>query len=492
MDSKINRLVMQHIIIMGIMKKIITSVLIILLYSKVSICQQNETGTLTDDQQFILGYWTGKIKAGSMSFTFSLRFWIDDKLLRGTLDSPEQDLENIPVDEIMIQDDSIKLNIGAIQRKYHAVIDRKSNVMDGIYIRNGQINFPLVLNKTELAAVLNRPQMPVKPYPYLEEEILFINENDGNRLAGTLTVPKGKAPFPVVILISGSGAQDRDESAFGHKPFLVITDYLTRYGISVLRYDDRGVGGSSGNHLQATTEINSEDIISAVRFLQSRKEINGNKIGLIGHSEGSIIASIAANKSSNIAYIVLLGAPGLSIEENLYQQNALLHRAEGVSEDMIGQYNSIQRNVFSIIKEELNDSIATEKLRAAYTFNRYQLLSGEQKNSVDERINSLLTPYFRDIIKCNPAEILKKVHCPVLAIIGEKDLQAPSKQNLSEIDKALKSGNNRNYKLIELPGINHMMQTCQTGTMLEYPEIEETVSPLVLKSITDWILTQNK
>jgi hypothetical protein len=285
-----------------------------LLCSKVSICQQNETGTLTEDQQFIIGYWTRKIKAGSMSFTFSLRFWIDDKLLRGTLDSPEQDLENIPVDEIMIQDDSIKLNIGAIQRKYHTVIDRKSNVMDGIYIRDGQINFPLVLNKTESAAVLNRPQMPVKPYPYLEDEILFINENDGNRLAGTLTVPKGEAPFPVVILMSGSGAQDRDESSFGHKPFLVIADYLTRNGIWVLRYDDRGVGGSSGNHPQATTEINSEDIISAVRFLQSRKEINGNKIGLIGHSEGSIIASIAANKSSNIAYIVLLGAPGLSIE----------------------------------------------------------------------------------------------------------------------------------------------------------------------------------
>jgi pimeloyl-ACP methyl ester carboxylesterase len=188
-----------------------------------------------------------------------------------------------------------------------------------------------------------------------------------------------------------------------------------------------------------------------------------------------------------------LGAPGLSIEENLYQQNAMIHRAEGVSEDMIKLYNSIQRNVFSIIKEELNDSIAIEKLRAAYTFNRYQLLSGEQKNSVDERINSLLlTPYFRDIIKCNPAEILKKVQCPVLAITGEKDLQAPSKQNLPEIEKALKSGNNRNYKLIELPGINHMMQTCQTGTMLEYPEIEETVSPLVLKGITDWILTQNK
>jgi pimeloyl-ACP methyl ester carboxylesterase len=187
-----------------------------------------------------------------------------------------------------------------------------------------------------------------------------------------------------------------------------------------------------------------------------------------------------------------LGAPGLSIEETLYQQNAMIHRAEGVSKDMIKLYNSIQRNMFSIIKEELNDSIATEKLRAAYTFNRYQLLSMEQKNSVDERINILLIPFFRDIIKCNPAEILKKVQCPVLAITGEKDLQALSKQNLSEIDKTLKSGNNRNYKLIELPGINHMMQTCQTGTMLEYPEIEETVSPLVLKGITDWILTQNK
>jgi len=468
------------------MKNFVISVMIILLCNKASMCP----GILSEDQQFITGYWTGKINTGTMSFTFTFKFWIDDESLKATLDSPEQELKNIPVDEIIFQDDSIKLNVGAILRKYHAVIDRKSNVMNGMYIRNGQINFPLVLRKTESVAILKRPQLPVKPYPYFEEEVLFFNENDGNKLAGTLTIPKGDGPFPAVILISGSGAQDRDESSFGHKPFLVIADYLTRNGISVFRYDDRGVGKSSGDHLQATTEINSEDVIAAFRFLQSRNELNPNKIGLIGHSEGSIIAAIAANKSSHIAYIVLLGAPGLSIEENLYLQNAMIRRAEGISDDIIEQYNSLQRSVFSIIKEELNDSIASEKLRAAYTFNRYQFLSMEQKNSIDERINSLLlTPYFRDIIKCNPAEILKKVQCPVLAIAGEKDLQAPSKQNLSEIDKALKSGNNKNYKLFELPEINHMMQTCRKGTISEYPEIEETVSPLVLKIISEWILT---
>ena len=472
------------------MKKLTASLIILLFLSTVSICQQGETTMLPGDQQSLAGYWNGKIKAGSMSFTFSIRLWIDDGSLRGSLDSPEQDLKNIPVDEIIINNDSIKLNIKAIQRKYHAAIDRKNYVMHGIYIREGQVNFPLELNKSESAAVLKRPQMPVKPYPYLEEEIVFTNDNDGIEISGTLTIPEGEGVFPAVILISGSGAQDRDESAFGHKPFLVIADYLTRNGISVLRYDDRGAGKSKGDHLKATTEISSEDVISALRFLQSRKEIAGTKIGLIGHSEGSIIAAIAAGKNPDIAYIVLLGAPGLGIEENLYLQNTLIRRADGMNEDIIEQYNNIQRNIFSIIKEEPDDSVAFEKLRAAYTLNRYQLLSNEQKSSIDETIKSRLTPYFRDIIKCEPAEFLKKVQCPVLALSGEYDLQAPPRQNLPEIERALKSGNNNNYKLIELPEINHMMQTSRKGTISEYSEIEETVSPEVLNCISEWILTQ--
>ena len=474
------------------MKKICVITIFLFLLSKLLICQQNETAMLPEDLQSIIGYWSGKIKVGSMSFTFSFHFWIDNGSLKGSLDSPEQDLKDIPVNEIIINKDSIKLDIKAIQRKYHAVIDRKNDMMNGFYIREGQINLPLVLEKSESAAVLKRPQMPVKPYPYKEEEIVFTNENDGIEISGTLTIPNGDEVLPAVILISGSGAQDRDESAFGHKPFLVIADYLTRNGISVLRYDDRGAGKSMGDHLQATTEINSEDVVSAVRYLQSRKELDGTRIGLIGHSEGSIIASIAADKNPDIEYIVLLGAPGLGIEENLYLQNTLIRSKEGMSEGVIEQYNKIQRDIFSILKEEPDDSVAFEKLRVAYTLNRYQLLSAEQKRSVDETIKSRLTPYFRDIIKCKPAEILKKVQCPVLAISGEYDLQAPAEKNLPEIERALKAGNNNNYKIIELPGINHMMQTCHKGTISEYSEIEETISPEVLNCISEWILIQIK
>jgi len=262
-------------------------------------------------------------------------------------------------------------------------------VINGWYIRNGQINFPLVLKKTESGVILNRPQMPKKPYPYKEEEISFINKNDGIRLAGILTIPDGKAPFPAVILISGSGAQDRDESAFGHKPFLVIADYLSRNGVAVLRFDDRGVGGSSGDHLQATLKTNSEDIIYAIGFLKSRKDIHKRKVGLIGHSEGGLIASIVASKCPQIAYIILLGAP----EENLYQQNEMIRKAEGASENVIKQYNSIQKQIFSIIKEEVNDSVATEKLRSVYSMNNYQLFTQDQKKTIDGRINDLLTPY---------------------------------------------------------------------------------------------------
>jgi pimeloyl-ACP methyl ester carboxylesterase len=476
------------------MKTIISYILIFLLFSEVSICQHNEPRFNTEELQFIIGNWTGTINAGVMKFTFVFKFWIDDdKILKGTLDSPEQDLKDIPVNEIIIKEDSLKLDIRPIQRKYYAVMNKNDKVINGLYIRNGQINFPLLLNKVESEVILKRPQMPKKPYPYKEEEISFINENDGTRLAGTLTVPDGKAPFPAVILMSGSGAQDRDESEFGHKTFLVIADYLTRSGVAVLRFDDRGVGGSSGDHLQATSKTNSEDIIYATGFIRSRKDINKRKVGLIGHSEGGLIASIVASKCPQIAYIILLGAPGQSIEENLYKQNEMIRMAEGESANMISQYNSLQKQIFSIIKEEANDSVAAEKLRSAYTMNSYHLLSPEQKKNIDARINDLLlTPYFRDIIKCDPSPFLQKVKCPVLAITGEKDLQASPTKNLAAMDEAFKSGGNKNYKLIELPGINHMMQTCKKGTISEYSDIEETISPLVLNTISEWILTNTK
>ena len=475
------------------MKTIISSILIFLLFNEVSICQHNEPRFNTEELQFIIGNWAGTINAGVMKFSFVFKFWIDDdKILKGTLDSPEQDLKDIPVNEIIIKDDSLKLDIRSIQRKYYAVMNKNDTVIDGLYIRNGQINFPLLLKKIESEVILNRPQMPKKPYPYKEEEISFINENDGTRLAGTLTIPDGKAPFPSVILISGSGAQDRDESFFGHKTFLVIADYLTRNGVAVLRFDDRGVGGSSGDHLQATSKTNSEDVIYATGFLRSRKDINKRNVGLIGHSEGGLIASIVASKCPQIAYIILLGAPGTSIEENLYQQNEMIRMAEGESSNMIELYNSLQKQIFSIIKEEANDSVAAEKLRSVYTMNRYQLFSPEQKKNIDAKINDLLTPYFRDIIKCDPSPFLQKVKCPVLAITGEKDLQASPTKNLAALDEAFKSGKNKNYKLIELPGINHMMQTCKKGTISEYFEIEETISPLVLNTVSEWILTNSK
>jgi len=475
------------------MKTIISFIFAILLFNVVSIHQNNEPRLNAEELQYIIGNWTGTINAGVSKFTFVFKLWIDDyKVLKVTLDSPEQDLKNIPVNEIIIKDDSLKLDIRSIQRRYYAVMNKNDLVINGLYIRNGQINFPLLLKKVESEVILKRPQMPKKPYPYKEEEISFINENDGTRLAGTLTIPDGTAPFPSVILISGSGAQDRDESFFGHKTFLVIADYLTRNGVAVLRFDDRGVGGSSGDHLQATSKTNSEDVIYATGFLRSRNDINKRNVGLIGHSEGGLIASIVASKCPNIAYIILLGAPGTSIEENLYQQNEMIRMAEGESSNMIGLYNSLQKQIFSIIKEEANDSVAAVKLRSAYTMNRYQLLSPEQKKDIDTRIKDLLTPYFKDIIKCDPSPFLQNVKCPVLAITGEKDLQASPTINLAAMDEAFKSGGNKNYKLIELPRINHMMQTCKKGTISEYANIEETISPLVLNTISEWILTNSK
>lgn len=226
-----------------------------------------------------------------------------------------------------------------------------------------------------------------------------------------------------------------------------------------------------------------------IRYLLTRKGIDRKRIFLLGHSEGSVIASLVASRNPLAAGIILLGAPGLSIEENLYLQNTLVRKAEGASDAAIVQANILQRKIFSVVKEVTDDEEAWAKLRGIYSSNMYERLTDSQKKSIDERIATLLTPYFRDIIKCDPSVALSKVSCPVLAIIGEKDLQCPPQENIPALEKALRAGENRNFRVIEMAGLNHLMQTSTSGAMSEYASIEETISPQALAAISDWLLS---
>jgi len=438
----------------------------------------------------LVGYWRGAIQAGGRTFTFVFTFSMDtQKGIQGLLDLPEQSEQNIPVDEIKITGNRVYLDMKKVQRKFEGEISADKKKIVGVYIRSNGTRLPLTLERTDSAFSLKRPQMPQPPYPYKEDPVVIVNKDDQTKLAGALTIPDGAGPFPAVILISGSGAQDRDETISSHKPFLVLADFLARRGAAALRCDDRGTGESGGEHLAATTAVRAADVGWMIEYLLTRKEIDRKRIFLLGHSEGTVMASMAASRNPLTAGIILLGAPGLSIEENLYLQNTLLRKAEGASDGAIAQANVLQRKIFSVVKEVTDDEEARTKLREIYSSNMYERLTASQKNSIDERIATVLTPYFRDIIKCEPSIPLSKVSCPVLAIIGEKDLQCPPKENIPALEKALRAGGNQNFRVIEMEGLNHLLQSSTSGSMSEYASIEETISPRALAAISDWLLS---
>jgi fermentation-respiration switch protein FrsA (DUF1100 family) len=296
------------------------------------------------------------------------------------------------------------------------------------------------------------------------------------------------------MLITGSGQQNRNEEIFGHRPFLVLSDYLTRQGIAVLRVDDRGVGGSTGNLSQATTEDFAGDTLVGIEYLKSRKEIDQTRIGLIGHSEGGIIAPIVAVRSPDVAFIVMMAGTGLTGEEILYRQSALISRAEGASNETIARNAALLNNLYSLVKEEQNNTVAEEEIRKllksemANTSEADKKHPGYSEENLDTQTKAILSPWMRFFLTYDPKPTLMKVKCPVLAINGEKDLQVPPDENLRAIEDALKAGGNKDYTVKEMPGLNHLFQTAQTGSHTEYSKIEETISPAALEFIGSWIL----
>lgn len=344
---------------------------------------------------------------------------------------------------------------------------------------------------------MQKLNIPVKPYPYYSEDITFENTKDKIELSGTLTMPTKEGVYPAVVLISGSGPQNRDEELMGHKPFLVLADQLTRNGIAVLRFDDRGIGESEGDFKTAITPDFAADVESAILYLQTRKEIHKKKIGLIGHSEGGIIAPMVACINKDIRFIILLAGTGIPGSELLLLQKELIERASGVSEADIENGQKINKGAFDIISK----SSDTEKLAGDTKLYFEQILNDSpdlkpsgmnEEDFVKMAVQQLSSPWIQFFVKYNPAIILEKVKCPVLAINGEKDLQVPSKVNLTAIKNGLEKGRNKQVAIKEFPNLNHLFQECKTGSPDEYANIEQTFSPIVLTEITHWILKQVK
>jgi len=446
----------------------------------------------------IEGIWEGKLKVPGIELRIVCKISKNpDGALIATLDSPDQGVTDIPVEKVMVKDHDLYMEINSLGGIFEGKISSDFLTIEGQWKQSGQ-TLPLTVKRVNKAVEVFRPQEPKKPYPYIEEEVIYENREAGIKLAGTLTLPSEQDSFPAVLLITGSGPQDRNEAIAGHRPFLVLADYLTRQGIAVLRVDDRGVGESTGDFSQATSEDFASDVLAGIEYLKARKEINLKKIGLIGHSEGGIIAPMVAAKSSDVAFIVLMAGTGLTGEEILYLQGALISRAMGVSEEDIIKNRQFNEKIFSLIKEEKDEKTIEEKLRQMF-MEDWEKMSDEKKEQIGDpevflkvQLQSLLSPWLKFFLTYDPRPTLSKVKCPVLAINGEKDLQVPSKENLSAIEEALITGGNKNFTVKEFPDLNHLFQTAQTGLPAEYAKIEETISPEVLKIISDWILEQTR
>jgi len=448
-----------------------------------------------DESVEIDGIWMGTLKVSVMELRIIFKISKKpDGTLSATLDSPDQGAKDIPVDEVALKNNNLRLDAKSIQGVFEGEIKENGAIIQGQW-KQGGMSLPLVLKRVDELPEVRRPQEPKKPYPYDEEEIIYENKSAGIKLAGTLTLPRTEDPLPVVLLISGSGPQDRNETLLGHRPFLVLADYLTRRGVAVLRVDDREVGGSTGNFSEATSKDFASDALAGVGYLKGRKEINSKQIGLIGHSEGGLIAPMVAVQSPDVAFIVMMAGPGLIGEELLHLQGALILKSEGASEKLVTYCRALRERINTVLKTEKDNAIAEKKIReienkaeAELSKEENELLKSFDVGELGMRL--MLSPWFRWYLTYDPKSSLTKVKCPVLAIIGELDLQVAPKENLLAIEKALQAGGNNRYVVKQLPELNHLFQTAQTGSISEYGKIEETISPAALELISDWILGQ--
>ncbi|NER15208.1 alpha/beta fold hydrolase [Leptobacterium flavescens] len=448
--------------------------------------------------QEISGVWNGAIQVGAnKKINFIFKIEKKDTGYHTVVDVPTQRVTGIQSKATHFKDGELIVDITNVGMNYKGRYNKDKEQFEG-EVTEGASSFPLILSRGNIEISEprnNRPQEPVKPYPYKAEEVSFENTGAGISLAGTLSLPQQSKKHPAVILISGSGPQDRDETISGHKPFLVLADHLTRQGIAVLRYDDRGFGQSTGDHSAATTEDFATDVMSAVAYLKTRDDIDSNNIGLIGHSEGGIIAPLAANKLGDIAFVVSLAGTGISGTELSVIQSRTLRPFPVPDEEA---YEKAVRKAIEIAVSDKEISVIKEELRAHYAETTVPILknfitSEEELNKVIEGIIGLRTSkWSRYFYQYNPADEYAKLNCPVLSLNGSKDTQVEAKINQEGLRKALLKGKNPDFKILELPGLNHFFQECETGAMNEYQKIEQTFSPIALNEVSGWILERLK
>lgn len=440
--------------------------------------------------QDISGTWHGKlsIPTGSLTIVFHIS-QTEQGTYVTTLDSPDQGANRIKTQTTSFNDSTLIIQIPVIHASYKGKLNSDKTI-NGTFTQG--MPLPLNLKKGE-ASRPRHPQEPQPPFPYRSEEVTVRNERDGINLAGTLTLPEKGTKFPAVVMVTGSGAQNRDEEIMGHKPFFVIADYLTRNGIAVLRCDDRGTAASQGTHATATNEDFATDTEAMVNYLRSRKEINAKKIGIIGHSAGGIIAFIVAKKDPSIAFVVSLAGAGVRGDSLMLKQVELISKSQGMPDAVWQGMKPSIRNRYAILQQ--TDKTPEELQKELYadvtkTMSPEQLKDLNTIQQLSAQISSMTSPWYLHFMRYDPTQDLKKLKCPVLALNGEKDIQVDAAMNLTAIQERITENGNKNVTVKAYPNLNHLFQTCEKGTLAEYGQLEETINPEVLKDIIEWIRKQ--
>ena len=442
----------------------------------------------------MIGTWQGTLNAGGMKLRLAFHIAANDQGgYTTTWDSLDQNVTGMPVPETTVAGNKLHLNIPRSHAQYDGTLN--GDEIAGTFTQG--VAMPLNLKRVDKIEGPNRPQEPKGPFPYDSEDVGY--ENKGIHLAGTLTMPHGEGPFPAALMVTGSGPQDRDETLFGHKPFWVIADFLTRRGIAVLRLDDRGVGKSTGNSTQATLDDMAGDVLAGIAFLRAHKGINRKQIGVIGHSEGGMVGPLAASKSSDLAFVVMLAGPGVSFQQAIdshQSQAELMMRQAGASQQAIDWNNAVQNMIIRVLRLEPDGKTALSKMQAEQEKMKVTLPDTLRKAmdnpaavaASNRNFASVVTPEMRTILLFDPGEVLRKVKVPVLAMNGSRDLQIYAKQNLPAIAAALADGGNNDFTIVDLPGLNHLFQKCDKCTVAEYGELEETFSPAALTLLGEWLI----
>lgn len=432
--------------------------------------------------QQLLGDWHAKLEIPGGDLLLKFTFEETPNGWKGFMSVPQQNAQNIPLTEVVFSERKLTFSLPAARISYEGAWDDQKKEWNGTFTQG--MRFPLILQRKEIELKPQlRPQEPKEPFTYISENINYKQEKENFTIGGTLTFPKQTKPLAAIILISGSGQQDRNSEIFNHKPFWVIADYLSRNGYAVLRYDDRGVGDTGGKVETATSENFADDVRAGIMYLKSRKEINPKKIYLAGHSEGGILALLASQNNPDVAGIISLAGLGIPGHELLIKQSYLIAQASGLSGAILEKSQNTNKAIYDLILKNTPESEL--RIQVTKLFKDSGLITDD--NAIEQQFQMINSPWFRYFVKFDPAPYLAQIKFPMLVLNGEKDLQVPYATNIEGFQKAFAASGHKKYEVKTYPQLNHLFQTAQTGLVDEYGKIEETFNELVLTDIKTWL-----